>query len=111
MEAGRRSRARKDARFMRDGISCGILTRKSPVISRSATGDLAIRGSRINLVRMRIPIIACGLLLTTVTAAPLRSQADSAVDPVQMLVGRLDLELYKATIKGLTQFGDRRQGT
>ena len=28
-----------------------------------------------------------------------------------MLVGRLDLEKYKATIKGLTQFGDRRQGT
>jgi hypothetical protein len=28
-----------------------------------------------------------------------------------MLVGRLDLERYKATIKALTQFGDRRQGT
>ena len=27
------------------------------------------------------------------------------------MVGRLDLETYKATIKGLTQFGDRRQGT
>jgi Peptidase family M28 len=27
------------------------------------------------------------------------------------MVGRLDLERYKATIKGLTQFGDRRQGT
>jgi hypothetical protein len=32
-------------------------------------------------------------------------------DPVKALVGRLDLERYKATIKGLTQFGDRRQGT
>ena len=32
-------------------------------------------------------------------------------DPVAELVGRLDLEKYKATIKGLTQFGDRRQGT
>ena len=40
-------------------------------------------------------------------AAP---QADAA-DPVKMLVDRLDLEKYKATIKGLTQFGDRRQGT
>ena len=28
-----------------------------------------------------------------------------------VLVGRLDLESYKATIKGLTQFGDRREGT
>jgi Peptidase family M28 len=32
-------------------------------------------------------------------------------DPVKTLVERLDLERYKATIKGLTQFGDRRQGT
>jgi len=32
-------------------------------------------------------------------------------DPVRALVQRLDLERYKATIKGLTRFGDRRQGT
>src|SRR5258706_15529908 len=32
-------------------------------------------------------------------------------DAIARLVGRLDLEKYKATIKGLTQFGDRRQGT
>jgi len=32
-------------------------------------------------------------------------------DPVRVLVGRLDLDTYKATIKGLTQFGDRREGT
>jgi hypothetical protein len=31
--------------------------------------------------------------------------------PVRTLVSRLELERYKATIKGLTQFGDRRQGT
>ncbi len=37
--------------------------------------------------------------------------AGEAVDPVAVLVGRLDLEQYKATIKGLTRFGDRRQGT
>lgn len=30
---------------------------------------------------------------------------------VKELISRLDLEKYKATIKGLTQFGDRRQGT
>jgi hypothetical protein len=33
------------------------------------------------------------------------------VDPIKVLVDRLDLEKYKATIRGLTQFGDRRQGT
>jgi hypothetical protein len=32
-------------------------------------------------------------------------------DPIANLVGRLDFERYKTTIKGLTQFGDRRQGT
>src|SRR6185436_7559845 len=30
---------------------------------------------------------------------------------IKTMVGRLELEKYKATIKGLTQFGDRRQGT
>ncbi|MBK6487509.1 MAG: M20/M25/M40 family metallo-hydrolase [Gemmatimonadetes bacterium] len=34
-----------------------------------------------------------------------------AADPIPSLVEQLDLERYKATIKGLTQFGDRRQGT
>jgi Peptidase family M28 len=36
---------------------------------------------------------------------------NAATDPVTVLVGRLDLETYKATIKGLTRFGDRREGT
>jgi len=42
-------------------------------------------------------------------AAP--SAQPAAPDPIRTLVERLDLEKYKATIKGLTQFGDRRQGT
>jgi hypothetical protein len=37
--------------------------------------------------------------------------AQTASDPVATLVKQLDLEKYKATIKGLTRFGDRRQGT
>ncbi|MBL0939566.1 MAG: M20/M25/M40 family metallo-hydrolase [Gemmatimonadaceae bacterium] len=37
--------------------------------------------------------------------------ATDSTDPVAVMVSRLDLERYKATIKGLTQFGDRRQGT
>jgi hypothetical protein len=37
--------------------------------------------------------------------------AAKAPDPVATLVGRLELAKYKATVKGLTQFGDRRQGT
>ena len=35
----------------------------------------------------------------------------AAADPVAVLVSQLDLEKYKATIKSLTRFGDRRQGT
>jgi len=37
--------------------------------------------------------------------------SDPRDETVRTLIGRLDLEKYKATIKGLTQFGDRRQGT
>src|SRR5262245_54559810 len=36
---------------------------------------------------------------------------EAASDPIAIAVGRLNLESYKATLKGLTQFGDRRQGT
>ena len=53
-------------------------------------------------------------LLVATLAASLRAQGPSTPKPneaVKTLVGRLDLEKYKATIKGLTQFGDRLQGT
>jgi hypothetical protein len=40
-----------------------------------------------------------------------QTPAGEPADPVAKLVDQLDLEKYKATIKGLTQFGDRRQGT
>ena len=39
------------------------------------------------------------------------TQTPAADDPVAIAVSRLTLESYKATLKGLTQFGDRRQGT
>ena len=45
-------------------------------------------------------------------AAAQRGATAPGLDPgVRALVERLDLERYKATVKGLTQFGDRRQGT
>jgi hypothetical protein len=43
------------------------------------------------------------------TSTPQSESASS--ETITGLVRRLDLERYKATIKGLTQFGDRRQGT
>lgn len=39
------------------------------------------------------------------------AQVPAADDPIQTMVNQLSLEQYKATLKGLTQFGDRRQGT
>ncbi|HET9703154.1 MAG TPA: hypothetical protein VFP85_03910, partial [Vicinamibacterales bacterium] len=59
-------------------------------------------------------LLRTGFLLFAALAASTHAQqpaAPAAPDPVRTLVGRLDLEKYKATIKGLTQFGDRRQGT
>ena len=59
----------------------------------------------------------CALsMLTSLAAPPLLAAestgaAVSGSDPVTALVARLDLARYKATIKGLTRFGDRRQGT
>src|SRR6185503_17000627 len=59
---------------------------------------------------MRAHNLSVAMLLAI--AAPLASQDTAkAPDPAARLVARLDLERYKATIKGLTQFGDRRQGT
>ncbi len=55
--------------------------------------------------------IATAILVQSAGGAASQAQVDPAADPVKVLVERLDLERYKATIKGLTEFGDRRQGT
>jgi hypothetical protein len=64
---------------------------------------------------MRTKLMMCALV--GVCAVGASAQQESQPQPlkpladVQTLVSRLDLERYKATLKGLTQFGDRRQGT
>src|SRR5574342_1267074 len=71
------------------------------------------------MVIARLGVAACVLaapgLAVAQRQAPPRSPRADAADPrdeaVRALIGRLDLEKYKATIKALTQFGDRRQGT
>ena len=62
------------------------------------------------------PRIASVLLM--LFAAPLGAQPSAGVPidtmhdaAIRTMVGRLELSRYIATIKGLTQFGDRRQGT
>lgn len=59
--------------------------------------------------------LATVAMLALAAQAPLLAQqpapVDSTAESILSLVAQLDLERYKATIKGLTQFGDRRQGT
>src|SRR6476469_7369094 len=59
-------------------------------------------------MRLTLCALAGGALLQAQAPATAPAAAD---DPIKALVGRLDLEKDKATIKGLTEFGDRRQGT
>jgi predicted amidohydrolase YtcJ len=47
----------------------------------------------------------------SVYSAPSPANSSSKKDPIAELVSRLELDSYKSTLKGLTQFGDRRQGT
>src|ERR671931_2366424 len=65
---------------------------------------------------MRFRVLAalslCATMIPAQQQTPPAADAPKAPpDPIVTMVGRLDLERYKATIKGLTQFGDRRQGT
>jgi hypothetical protein len=51
------------------------------------------------------------LVLALILAAGFGMPLAGQDDPIKVLVDRLALDQYKATVKGLTQFGDRRQGT
>ena len=57
------------------------------------------------------PLVMLLVALAIPTALPAQADSTTGPDPIAQLVARLDLERYKATIKGLTRFGDRRQGT
>ena len=66
---------------------------------------------------VRLPVLmTMGSALVLTMTVSLAAEPPAAVeapppDPVKTLVTRLNVEAYKATIKALTQFGDRRQGT
>ena len=61
------------------------------------------------------PIAVAGALALSGLAVPMPATAtliqEDQDDATQVLVSRLTLDNYKTTLKGLTQFGDRRQGT
>jgi hypothetical protein len=74
-------------------------------------GNTAFKPSRLSAL---IPLCLAAFLpfeLADTRHVSAQAQPPAGADPVQTLVSRLELEKYKATIKGLTQFGDRRQGT
>jgi len=52
-------------------------------------------------------LLRTSLLAVCLSAQPVNPPSDA----VRTVVGRLELERYKTHIKGLTQFGDRMQGT
>jgi hypothetical protein len=62
-------------------------------------------------------VVAVVMIVLAVSTGPLAvpqsstPQPEAVDDPVAALVSRLDLERYKTTIRALTQFGDRREGT
>ncbi len=53
--------------------------------------------------------VVSGILLFAALLLP--QTTNPPPDAVRTVIGRLELERYKAHIKGLTQFGDRMQGT
>ncbi len=60
---------------------------------------------------MRLGNLVFGIVCVA-TGLSAAGMAQTALpDPIKSMVDRLELEKYKATVKGLTQFGDRRQGT
>jgi hypothetical protein len=72
-----------------------------------------MQNAKFKMQTVRGGCILLWALFVGVPAAELRGQAPAAAarPDVAGLVSRLDLERYKATIKELTKFGDRQQGT
>ncbi|MDQ2891229.1 MAG: M28 family metallopeptidase, partial [Gemmatimonadota bacterium] len=56
-------------------------------------------------------MLAAPVVTPVVAQSGAATRPDSTSDQIRTMVSRLDLEQYKANVKGLTQFGDRRQGT
>src|SRR5437660_11134884 len=67
-----------------------------------AASRIHVYSSEGSLMRLLVAALVFGTGLSAQTANS---------DPVSTLVGRLELEQFKAHIKGLAQFGDRLQGT
>jgi hypothetical protein len=58
-----------------------------------------------------LPLLFFAVAITADAETAAQTHAPAKTDTPAILVARLSLDRYKTTIKGLTQFGDRRQGT
>ncbi len=56
-------------------------------------------------------LVLAGAQAATPFVPAARAADPDAAPTIKELLSRLSLDRYKATIKGLTQFGDRREGT
>ena len=101
--------------FGRDKNASSVNARSVTMSARAPTFAGFHYTSRKILMRVRYSrsLIVClsASLAWSQQAPPASAPAPKAVDPIAVMVGRLSLDRYKATVKGLTQFGDRRQGT
>ena len=66
-----------------------------------------IASVRVKFIRSKTLLVMTGVFVAQFGWA----QSPAPNDPIKALVGRLDLAHYKATIKALTKFGDRLEGT
>jgi hypothetical protein len=76
-------------------------------------GAIGVRISNIIVaVATALTLLRCGPATDSdSTESSATAQKHPETDPIPTLVARLNLERYKATIRGLTQFGDRLEGT
>ncbi len=81
--------------------ACGVLAGCTAAPIAQGTNVVVQQAQQLQPAPGAVPAPGTGLTLN-------QAQQDSVIRP---MVARLELERYKATIKGLTMFGDRRQGT
>jgi hypothetical protein len=72
------------------------------------TSQPSVGGNMNSIFRMTA---MCSLLSFSFATGGAYSAQQADADPIRTLVNRLSLESYKATLKNLAKFGDRRQGT
>ncbi len=82
-----------------------------PAVPKSIVRRLSARYIAGPSLEDAVRVVRASRLAGLVSNASPTTAAADTTDPVRELVSRLDLERYKSTIRELTRFGDRRQGT